>query len=155
MNNKNAILIVLLLIHSTAITQQPGRIPSNQGIPILCYHNIKLKTEKEDFYRISSSHFEQQIRALYDSGYHTITPDQLYEHLTKGTPLPSKPVMLTFDDTHSAHFSIAAAVLEKYRYKGVFFIMTICIGKKNYLTSQQIKMLAEKGHAIEIGRAHV
>lgn len=86
---------------------------------------------------------------MYDSGYHSIVPDQLYEHLTKGTPLPSKPVMLTFDDTHEDHFSIAAAVLEKYRYKGVFFIMTVCIGKKNYLTSQQIKTLAERGHAIE------
>ncbi len=26
--------------------------------------------------------------------------------------------------------------------------MTVCIGKKNYLTSQQIKMLAERGHVV-------
>lgn len=158
MNNKNAILIVSLFLlsilssHKRALPRhstQPERISSYQEIPVLCYHNIHTKTEKEDFYRISSFHFEQQIKTLYDSGYHTIVPDQLYQHLTKGTPLPSKPVMLTFDDTHEDHFSIAAAVLEKYRYKGVFFIMTVCIGKKNYLTSQQIKTLAERGHAVE------
>lgn len=118
-------------------------------VPVLCYHNINKNAEKEDDYRISAFHFEQQMKALYDSGYHTILPDQLYGYLTKGISLPSKPVMLTFDDTHETHFSIAAAVLEKYGFKGVFFIMTVCIGKKNYLTAQQIKMLADRGHAIE------
>jgi peptidoglycan/xylan/chitin deacetylase (PgdA/CDA1 family) len=57
--------------------------------------------------------------------------------------------MVTFDDTHESHFSIAAPVLEKYGFRGVFFIMTVCIGKKNYLPEQQIKMLADGGHAIE------
>jgi len=76
-------------------------------------------------------------------------PDQLYDQLTKGTSLPSKPVMLTFDDSHESHFSIAAPILEKYGFRGVFFIMTVCIGKKKYLTAEQIKSLAEKGHAIE------
>ena len=41
---------------------------------------------------------------LADSGYHTILPDQLYDYLTKGTPLPSKPIMLTFDDTDLDQF---------------------------------------------------
>jgi len=118
-------------------------------VPVLCYHNINTKPEKEGDYRISAFHFEQQVKALYDSSYHTILPDQLYDHLTKGIPLPPKPVMVTFDDTHETHFSIAAAVLEKYGFKGVFFIMTVCIGKKNYLSAQQIKMLAERGHAVE------
>jgi peptidoglycan/xylan/chitin deacetylase (PgdA/CDA1 family) len=122
---------------------------SYKEVPVLCYHNIITNAEKEDDYRISAFHFEQQMKALYDSGYHTILPDQLYGHLTKGTLLPSKPVMLTFDDTHETHFSIAAPVLEKYSFRGVFFIMTVSIGKKNYLTAQQIKMLAERGHAIE------
>jgi len=124
-------------------------ITFSKEVPVLCYHNINKNAEKEDDYRISALHFEQQMKALYDSGYHTILPDQLYGYLTKGISLPSKPVMLTFDDTHETHFSIAAPVLEKYGFKGVFFIMTVCIGKQNYLTAQQIKMLAESGHAIE------
>jgi peptidoglycan/xylan/chitin deacetylase (PgdA/CDA1 family) len=124
-------------------------IPFYKEIPVLCYHNITSNSEKAGDYRISAFHFEQQVKALFDSGYHTILPDQYYDHFTKGTPLPLKPVMLTFDDSHESHFSIAAPVLEKYGFRGVFFIMTVCIGKKNYLTSEQIKMLAERGHAIE------
>ncbi len=57
--------------------------------------------------------------------------------------------MFTFDDTHETHFSIASKILEKYGYKGVFFIMTVCIGKRNYLKTEQIRVLAENGHAIE------
>jgi peptidoglycan/xylan/chitin deacetylase (PgdA/CDA1 family) len=76
-------------------------------------------------------------------------PGQLYEHYTKGTPLPAKPVMLTFDDTHEGHYSMVAGILDKYHFKGAFFIMTVSIGKKNYLTAQQIRTLSEKGHAIE------
>ncbi|WP_158085253.1 polysaccharide deacetylase family protein [Niastella vici] len=131
----------------TAIAAQ--HIPNFKEIPVLCYHNIDIKPARENELRISAFHFEQQVKALYDSGYHTILPGQLYDHLTKGTPLPSKPVMLTFDDSHETHFSLAAPVLEKYAFRGVFFIMTVCIGKKNYLSAQQIKMLAERGHAVE------
>jgi peptidoglycan/xylan/chitin deacetylase (PgdA/CDA1 family) len=143
-NSKNS-----LPCRSTISEHQLNLKISFSEIPALCYHNINTSPEKEDELRISALHFEQQIKTLYDSGYHTIVPVQLYDYLTKGLPLPSKPVMLTFDDTHETHFSIVAKVLEKYGYKGVFFIMTVCIGKKNYLKAEQIKMLAESGHAIE------
>jgi peptidoglycan/xylan/chitin deacetylase (PgdA/CDA1 family) len=144
LKNKPHILIFLLVVGLLGF-----RRPDYTEIPVLCYHNITANSEKESDYRISSFHFEQQVKALADSGYHTILPGQLYDHLTKGIPLPSKPVMLTFDDTHESHYSIAAPVLEKYGFRGVFFIMTVCIGKRNYLTADQIKMLAERGHAIQ------
>lgn len=159
LKNPPAILFILLLAvlsgnkHAlsakSTLAYNTMWIPSYKEVPVLCYHNINTTPGKEDDYRISAFHFEQQVKALYDSGYHTILPDELYDHLSKGTPLPPKPVMLTFDDTHETHFSIAAAVLEKYRFKGVFFIMSVCIGKKNYMSAQQIKTLAERGHSIE------
>jgi peptidoglycan/xylan/chitin deacetylase (PgdA/CDA1 family) len=89
------------------------------------------------------------MKILSDSGYHTILPEQLYQHLTAGLLLPSKPIMITFDDSHEEHFSIAAGILEKYRFQGVFFVMTVCIGKKNYLSPIQIRSLSNRGHAIE------
>jgi peptidoglycan/xylan/chitin deacetylase (PgdA/CDA1 family) len=159
--NYNTILIILLLLpvllsgnnaKLTIIINTPNNapdIPAYYKVPVLCYHNINVNPEKANELKISEAGFERQIRALRDSGYHSITPDQLYDHLTKNATLPPKPVMFTFDDTHETHFSIAAAILEKYEYKGVFFIMTVCIGKKNYMSAQQIKTLAEKGHSIE------
>lgn len=133
----------------TIVASRPS-IPDKKynEVPVLCYHNISKSPAKENELWISESHFDKQMGALYDSGYHTISPAELYDHYTKGAPLPAKPVMITFDDTHEEHFTVAARLLEKYRYRGVFFIMTVCIGKKKYLTTQQIGMLAEKGHFI-------
>ena len=85
---------------------------------------------------------------LADSGYHAITPDEYYDYLAYGTPLPSKPVMITFDDTSEEHYTIAFPELEKYGYKGAFFIMTVSIGRPGYMSKEQIKALSDKGHTI-------
>jgi peptidoglycan/xylan/chitin deacetylase (PgdA/CDA1 family) len=117
-------------------------------VPVLCYHNITKNAQKQGLLWISEQRLIEQLKALHDMGYHTILPDQLYRHLLNGTPLPNKPVILSFDDTHTEHFSLAADVLKKYDYKAVFFIMTVCIGKKGYLGREQIKALSDQGHII-------
>jgi peptidoglycan/xylan/chitin deacetylase (PgdA/CDA1 family) len=92
--------------------------------------------------------FREQIKSLADSGYHTITPDEYYAYLTTGAPLPSKPVMITFDDTDEEQYTIGATELNKYGFKGVFFVMTISIGRPHYMSSEQIKDLSDHGHVI-------
>ena len=125
----------------------PAEIIARKQVPILCYHRIENKNTSSD-YTVSIDAFKAQMKLLADSGYHTILPDQLFDYLTKGAPLPSKPVMLTFDDTRVEHHSIAAPEMEKYGFRGVYFVMTIPIGRPNYMTSEQIKDLSERGHVI-------
>jgi peptidoglycan/xylan/chitin deacetylase (PgdA/CDA1 family) len=117
-------------------------------VPVLCYHNLKKDPTKENLLTISEEHFSAQLKFLHDSGYHTISPEQLVQHFTIDYALPSKPVIISFDDTHEEHYSIAKPILEKYGFRGVFFIMTVCINKPNYLTAAQIKELAQSGHTI-------
>jgi len=118
-------------------------------VPILCYHNIKdVQGKSSPDYTLTIALFDAQIKMLADSGYHSVLPDQLYDYLTKGTALPSKPIMLTFDDSHEEHYSVAAPELEKYGFKGVFFVMTIPIGKPRYMTADQIKSLSDRGHVV-------
>ncbi|KAA3440835.1 polysaccharide deacetylase family protein [Rufibacter hautae] len=121
-------------------------------VPILCYHQIREwnshdgKVGKD--YIVKPNDFKAQMKMLADSGYHTILPDQLQAYLTKGTPLPSKPIMLTFDDTKLDQYTVAKPELDKYGFKGVFFIMTVSIGRPNYMTKEQIKELSDAGHVI-------
>ncbi len=118
-------------------------------IPILCYHHIRpLKSNSSNDYVVSPSSFSEQIKALADSGYHTVLPAELENYYTFNKPLPAKPVMLTFDDTDLEQFTIAAAEMKKYGFKGVFFIMNISIGKHNYMSAEDIKTLAAEGHTI-------
>jgi peptidoglycan/xylan/chitin deacetylase (PgdA/CDA1 family) len=131
----------------------PARdILARPQVPILCYHRLRDYRATDGAgarpYIVPASVFKQQIKMLSDSGYHTITADQHYAYLTTGTPLPEKPVMISFDDTSEEQFTVGAAELDKYGFKGVFFIMTISIGRPGYMSSEQLKLLADKGHTI-------
>ncbi len=118
-------------------------------IPVLCYHNIRtLLDHHSPELTVTEETFDEQIKALHDGGYHTILPDDLYNYLTNRSPLPPNPIMISFDDSHEEHFSIAARELEKYGFKGVFFVMTIAIDKPHYLSHQEIYDLARAGNTI-------
>jgi peptidoglycan/xylan/chitin deacetylase (PgdA/CDA1 family) len=130
----------------------PKTILARPEVPILCYHQVRdwkptdSKSAKD--YIIPPASLADQIKMLSDSGYHTILPDQLYAYLNEGKPLPSKPVMLTFDDTDLDQYTVAKPLLEKYGYKGVFFVMTVSIGRPRYMSKEQIKELSDNGHVI-------
>jgi peptidoglycan/xylan/chitin deacetylase (PgdA/CDA1 family) len=124
----------------------PAQIIDKPQVPVLCYHRISEGNKSE--YTVSPATFTAHIKVLADSGYHTISPDQLYDYLLYNKPLPEKPVMITFDDSRSEHFDIAAPLLEKSGFRGVFFIMTITYNKKNYMTKEQIGQLAKSGHTV-------
>lgn len=126
----------------------PGKIDKRKEVPVLCYHNFMENTSTD--VTLSRNAFDEQIRSLSDSGYHTILPDQLYQYLTRGTSLPAMPIMISFDDTRLAQYTIAVPILERYGFRGVFFIMTVCVNKPNYMSSTMINDLAGRGHVIGV-----
>jgi peptidoglycan/xylan/chitin deacetylase (PgdA/CDA1 family) len=142
-----------------ALNEKPGGKPATaaeilarEQVPILCYHQIRnwkasdSKAAKD--YIVPIAEFKAQLKMLADSGYHTILPDQLFSYLKYGTELPSKPIMLTYDDTVVDQYSIAEAEMKKYGFKGVFFIMTVSLGRPNYMSKAQVKSLSDEGHII-------
>ncbi|MHB1177082.1 MAG: polysaccharide deacetylase family protein [Daejeonella sp.] len=141
------------------ITQQKsGKIASaaeilaRPQVPVLCYHQIRNWTASDGKvgkdYIVPTAEFKSQMKMLADSGYHTILPDQLYKYLAYGAKLPSKPIMLTFDDTKLDQWTVAIPELKKYGFKGVFFIMTVSLGRPNYLSKDQVKQMSDAGHVI-------
>lgn len=149
-----------------AATTDPAAIPAaniadaatiiaRKQVPILCYHQIRdwkgtdSKSAKD--YIIPIQTFKDHMQMLADSGYHAISPDQLYAYLTTGAKLPEKPVMLTFDDGDLTQYTNALPVLDKYGFKASFYIMTVAIGrrgKQHYMDKAQLKDLSDKGHVI-------
>jgi peptidoglycan/xylan/chitin deacetylase (PgdA/CDA1 family) len=137
---------------SPKVIADAATIMSRKQVPVLCYHHIRSLRPGESSrmygYNVPVATFQQQIKTLADSGYHTITPDQYYDYLTTGEPLPTKPIMITFDDTDEEQYTIGAAELNKYGFKGVYFIMTISIGRPRYMSKEQLKELSDSGHVI-------
>ncbi|WP_231459971.1 polysaccharide deacetylase family protein [Pedobacter sp. Leaf132] len=130
-------------------------ILARREVPVLCYHQIRnniasdSKRAHDDI--IAPNKFREHIKMLADSGYHSVLPDQLYDYLVYGKKLPEKPIMITFDDTDEDQFTVGNSTLKKHGFKGVYFIMTVSIGRKgriNYMTKEQIKQLSDEGNTI-------
>jgi peptidoglycan/xylan/chitin deacetylase (PgdA/CDA1 family) len=134
------------------VTNDAATILLKKEVPILCYHSIKNFDANAGpmtkVYTVKPADFSAQMKALSEAGYHTILPGQLYDYLVHDESLPSKPIMITFDDTRGEQYSIGAAEMEKYGFKGVFFVMTVSINRPNYLTKEQIAALSNNGHVI-------
>jgi peptidoglycan/xylan/chitin deacetylase (PgdA/CDA1 family) len=137
---------------STSVADLATMLAKKQ-VPVLCYHHIREPRpgdgEMMKTYSVSPEQFAEQMKALKDSGYETILPEQLYNYLVHGASLPAKPIILSFDDTDEEQFTIGAKEMEKYGFKGVFFIMTISINRPRYMSKEQLKQLADSGNAVE------
>ena len=150
--NKENAVVLNDSIPSNMPVADAATIMARTQVPVLCYHHIQdVKIgagENMRTYSVSPQGFAEQMKMLADSGYHTILPDQLYNYLAFGKALPEKPVMLTFDDTDLEQYTLGAAEMKKYGFKGVFFIMTISINRPRYMSKEQIKELSDDGHVI-------
>ncbi len=104
---------------------------------ILNYHKIddtfiSLAVRPEDF--------DAQMKYLADNGYHTITPDELYDSLAGNAELPENPVMITFDDGYKDNYENAYPILKKYGFKGTIFVVSSFLGVyPNYMTWDQAR----------------
>ncbi|HEV8286415.1 MAG TPA: polysaccharide deacetylase family protein [Chitinophagaceae bacterium] len=133
-------------------TASAAEILHRPQVPILCYHRIRdflpsdSRTMKD--YIVPINKFREQMKLLADNGYHTISPNQLYDYLVKGSPLPPRPVIISFDDTREEQYTIAHEELKKYDFQGVYFIMTVSLGRPGYMTKQEVKQLADEGNTI-------
>ncbi|HEY5541497.1 MAG TPA: polysaccharide deacetylase family protein, partial [Coriobacteriia bacterium] len=120
-----------------------------EPLPCFTYHTIDPKLKNE--IAITPATFESELKILANLGYHSITARQLYEHQSKGTALPDKPVMITFDDGWRNQYTYAFPLLKKYGMVATFFINPQPIAGKyrGYLTRDMVLALAHGGNDIE------
>ena len=127
-------------------------ILNKKQVPILCYHQIRPYKPNDSptakAYIVPPDMFKDQMKALHDSGYQTILPDQLKKYLLSGEELPDKAVLISFDDGCDEQFEITKDILDPYKMKAAYFIMTVAINRPNYMKAEQIKALSDAGHSI-------
>jgi peptidoglycan/xylan/chitin deacetylase (PgdA/CDA1 family) len=129
--------------------QQPVKLAQKQErIPVLMYHSIDYEAGNE--LRIPKEKFREQMKYLKDNGFNTLSLDELYSHLTLGTELPQKPIVITLDDGYVDNYTNAYPVLKEFNQKAVVFMITKTVDTDyNYLTSEQIKEMDRNGMSIE------
>lgn len=89
--------------------------------PVLMYHVINPPPAGAPFpgLYVPAPEFAQQMQALARAGFHAVTLQQLWRHWQQGTPLPVKPVVITFDNGYQSQYTNALPILRKLGWKAV------------------------------------
>ena len=126
-------------------------------LPVLLYHHVgpSLPGTRYAGLSVSQEKFERQTRWLARKGYAGIRPADWLAWLLHRNPLPSKPVLLTFDDGYADFPDYALPVLLRYGFRAVVFVVTGWIGARNswdgapLMTAHQIRQCS--AHGMEFG----
>ncbi len=131
-------------------------------LPILMYHSVgPLRAGSDPFLNIPIEMFESQLRWLRRKGFTPIHVADWIAYQRGVTRLPSKPIVLTFDDAYRDTAEFGFPLLKKYGFKGTLFVVTNHIGGTNEWdlplgVSEQPLMTAEEicywaANGIEVG----
>ncbi|WP_418262312.1 polysaccharide deacetylase family protein [Flavobacterium faecale] len=121
-------------------------------LPILMYHNVSKMDGLGQGLTISESKLEDQFRYLKEKGF---TCFHLSE-LEKLKNIPSKSVVITFDDVTLNQLELAVPLLNKYKLKATFFIPFQYIGQADLWNEgkeaiMDAEMLQSLDASIELG----
>ncbi len=157
--------IVLTLSIQSSTSQQPSESLSQTSIadgtlrriyvPILMYHYVGPLPEDADRYRteltVSAQRFREHIEFLVSQGYSSTSLYEVNNALLTGAPLPPKPIVLTFDDGYTDHYTNVLPILREYNFTGTFFIITGYAdqGLTQHLSWAQIQEMGYNGMSIE------
>lgn len=122
---------------STLAADSPALISDvrdSVNLPVLMYHGITDSPDRINEYNISTEMFESDLKWLGDNGFTSITANQLINYVYSGAALPSKPVLITFDDGYANNYSLAYPLLQKYHMKAVISV----IGSQSDISSDDI-----------------
>lgn len=119
------------------------------SVPVLMYHYIRINPNPSDRvgYNLSVTpgNFSQQMDYLATHGYHTISLDELGNALLSHGSLPSKPIVITLDDSYADAHDQALPILQSHGFKAVSFVITGLVGTPNFLTWGQIDEMKNSG----------
>jgi peptidoglycan/xylan/chitin deacetylase (PgdA/CDA1 family) len=102
-------------------------------VPALCYHkvdDIPLDARFRCNY-VRPAQFAAQLRFLRLAGFESLTVSEYAAYRRGETPIPARPIVLTFDDGYASNYDIAVPLLARYGFRATFFVVTDCIGETN------------------------
>ncbi len=127
---KNKDAIALLERAYARFISKPDRVDEqnrkkSRKVPVLLYHCIGKQADND--YWISSDEFDAQMAELKRLGYSAVTSRDLEGYLFGTQELPSKPVMISFDDACRNLYTYARPILKKHGFTADIYIFTDAI----------------------------
>ena len=126
----------------------------NSSFLVLNYHDILEEEERVppfDRIAVNKDHLADHFAWLKQNNYHVISVQDLLDCMKGDKVLPTKAVMLTFDDGYLSFYTRAMPLLKKYKYPATLAVVGSWLeqqnvpGVKPLMTPAQIREVAESG----------
>lgn len=110
-----AAALVALLLAAPAAARAHG-----SAVPILMYHVIAAPVANAPFpgLYVPPAEFAAQMHALAAAGFHAVTLDDVEAAWDGHVRLPSRPVVLTFDNGYRSQYTEALPILRRLHWVG-------------------------------------
>lgn len=142
-----ALIIATLYLTATASNAYARELASERvvTVPILLYHSVSDENPEDNRYAVSMADFKDQMERLRYWGYSTVTIKQLVDHINKGSDLPRRPVVISFDDGYLDVYENAFPIMERYGFTGTVYIVANRLESVGFLQVEQLKELIDNG----------
>ncbi|MCX6133284.1 MAG: polysaccharide deacetylase family protein [Ignavibacteriales bacterium] len=102
-----------------------ARSHAPKSIPVLMYHRVlEQAAESAHGIWVSAGQFASQLGSLKRRGFQTITFHDYDRFLRGEVKLPTKPVILTFDDGYEDNYRVAFPLLQQHGFSAVVYAVT-------------------------------
>jgi len=115
-------------------------------VAVIMFHNVV--KERKVWFDCTIDEFKKDLDEIAADGFTVLSLDQLYNHLTKGDPVPPKSVVLTFDDNYQGFYDNALPLLRARKWPAAMFVHTAYVGSKTgypKMTWDELKELHKEG----------
>lgn len=118
-------------------------------VPVIMYHHIQPMNEarpkNQGGLSVDPGVFDQQMAHLASSGYTTLFANELVSALKNKTALPTKSIVVTFDDGYRDNHTHALPIIRKYSIKANLMLTTGLLEGADYLTWDQVNDMKNSG----------
>jgi peptidoglycan/xylan/chitin deacetylase (PgdA/CDA1 family) len=119
-----ATAVAVVVLHLELNLLAPAR---RGGLRVLMYHRIGDYPARDS---VAVADLDRQVGWLKARGHSFVGFSDLLAHRAHGTPLPDRPVLLTFDDGTRDHFEHLLPVLQRHQVPAGLFVVSSFVGRE-------------------------
>jgi peptidoglycan/xylan/chitin deacetylase (PgdA/CDA1 family) len=152
-----AVSLSTLVLAPTGVAHESGRERAQAhttratAVPILMYHvigNPRAGAAYPDLF-VRPADFASQMRWLDRHGYQAVTLRAVWKHWHRGAPLPTKPVVVSFDDGYRSIAQAAFRSLNARGWAGVLNLTVKNLRVAGGLSDRQVRRLIAAGWELD------
>lgn len=158
---KKIIFTILLMLNACACAA--STIDANNTFEVFSYHDVRDNVDgdlEQETTTISTKNLARHFAWMQAHGYHPISINDILDASSGKKQLPSKPVLLTFDDGYESLYSRVFPLLKLYNYPAVSALVGSwlevksggnvhygdeLVPREHFLSSAQIKEMSDSG----------